>query len=141
MTESDVLGPIDYVVVEFPTTHLDPRVAAATVDLVAGGLVRVIDAALVVKEADGSVEVLELDEIPAADSGKLAGLDGFITDLISEDDLLGFAEVLDAGTSALVVIWENSWAARFVSEVFDTGGRVFSSGRLAGVDVLGALES
>ena len=140
-TETETLGPIDYVVIEFPTTKLDRRVAAATVDLIARGMVRVLDVALVVKAADGSVDALELDEIPASDSGALVGLDGFITDLLSEDDLRGFGDGLDAGTSALVVIWENAWASGFVSEVFDAGGRVFASGRLAGVDVLRALES
>ncbi len=136
---TEPLGPIDYLVVEFPGNKFNGEVLPALTDLIARGLVRILDLAYVSKDADGNVVILELEDL-AGEVGVLAGLSAFLCDLVSEEDLIAAAAVLQPNSSAAVLIWENTWAAPFTAALRGSGAEVISTGRLAGMDVLGALE-
>ncbi|MBN9622581.1 MAG: DUF1269 domain-containing protein [Actinobacteria bacterium] len=130
------MGPIDYLVVEWPGQQPNGELAPLLVDLVDRGLIRILDLIFMVKDADGSVEVLELGELPA-----LAELAGVSTGLIDDEDLEEAASVLEPGTSAGLLLYENSWAAPFATAVRRTGGQMVASGRIPIQDILAALEA
>ncbi|NLV54828.1 MAG: DUF1269 domain-containing protein [Acidimicrobiales bacterium] len=141
MTDSQPLGPIDYVVVEFPDSEFDGGLLPALTDLIARGTVRILDLAVVVKDSDGEVEIVELEDLED-DDGRLApyrGLAGFLTDLVTEDDLVAVADLLAPDSSAVLLVWENTWAVPFIRAVRGSRGEVVSTGRLASSDVLAAL--
>ncbi len=146
---TETLGPIDYLVVEFPGSKFNGEVLPALVDLIARGLVRVLDLAFVSKDADGSMVVGEVDDI--VDGGLLGEISGFLVERerergggggggITMEDLESAAEVLEPNCSAAVLIWENTWAAPFVHAVRASKGEVIASGRLAGAEVLAVMS-
>jgi Family of unknown function (DUF6325) len=136
---ADTLGPIDFLVVQFPGNKFNGRVLPALTDLIARGLVRVMDLAFVAKDADGNVVMGELEDLPGDETGGLHGLSAFIADVVSEEDLNAIADELEPNSSAAVLVWENRWAVPFVTAVRESDGEVVSSGRLASAAVLGAL--
>jgi uncharacterized membrane protein len=136
-TDTDQLGPIDYTVIEFPGSQFNGEVIPALNDLIAEGLVRILDVAFVAKDEDGNVLMAELEEL--GDLGPLAGLAGFLSDLVSEEDLLEVAAEMEPGNSAALLIWENRWAIPFIAAVRGSGGEFVASGRLAGAAILEAL--
>ncbi len=137
--DADALGPIDFLVVEFPGNRFDGRIVPALVDLIARGLVRVLDLAFVARDASGALTMAEIVDLDAADLGPLQGLGGFLTDLVSEEDLLAAGAELAPESSAAVIIWENTWAAPFATAVRASGGEVVASGRLPADEVLDLL--
>ncbi len=138
---SQQVGPVDYLVIEFPGNRFNGEIVPALTDLIARGLVRVLDMAFVRKDADGAVEILEIEELPDDELGGLGGLQPFLVDLVNEDDLLAMAEVLAPDSSAGIIVWENTWAAPFATAVRDSGGEVVASGRIPLGEILAALES
>lgn len=138
-TDTDQLGPIDYTVIEFPGSQFNGKVIPALNDLIAAGLVRILDVAFVAKGDDGEVVVAELEDL--GDLGPLAGLAGFLSDLLADEDLMAVAEEMEPGSSAAVLIWENRWAVPFIAAVRGSGGEFVASGRLAGAAVLEALAA
>lgn len=140
MSESstEVLGPIDYLVVEFPGNKFNGEVLPALTDLIARGLVRVLDLAFVAKDEDGTVVIGEIEDL-ADELGPLCELSTFLADLVTEEDLESAGEMLAPNSTAAVIVWENTWAAPFVAAVRGSAGEVVASGRLAGADVLAAI--
>jgi len=134
------LGPIDYLVVEFPGNQFNGGVLPALTDLIARGLVRVLDLALVSKADDGTVTMGEIEDL-GDEIGRLSELADFLTDLVTEEDLEAAAEVLEPNSTAAIIVWENTWAVPFVAAVAGSGGEVIASGRLVAADVLNALTS
>jgi hypothetical protein len=137
MATSDTLGPIDYIVLEFPGNKFNGQVLPALTDLIARGTVRILDLAFISKDADGSVAFGELEDLD--DIGPLQGMSAFLADLVAEEDLAAAAEELKPNSTAVVIIWENTWAAPFVAAVRGSNGEVVASGRLAAADVIDAL--
>lgn len=138
-TDTDQLGPIDYTVIEFPGSQFNGTVIPALNDLIAAGLVRILDVAFVARTDDGDVVVAELEDL--GDLGPLAGLAGFLSDLLAEEDLMEVAAEMEPGNSAALLIWENRWAVPFIEAVRGSGGEFVASGRLAGAAVLEALAA
>jgi uncharacterized membrane protein len=136
---SDTIGPIDFIVLEFPGNKFNGEVLPALVDLIAAGTIRILDLALVAKDDSGESVFGELEDLDGI--GELSGLGAFLSDLISDEDLAGAAAELPNNSSALVIVWENTWAVPFVNAVRGSGGDVVTSGRLASSDVLAALEA
>ena len=134
--EIDEMGPIDYLLVEWPGQQPNGEVAPHLIDLVDRGLIRILDLIFLAKGEDGSVEVLELGEIPA-----LAAFEGASTGLIDDEDLEEAAAVMEPGTSAGLLVYENSWAAPFAVAVRKSGGQLVSSGRIPIQAVLAALDA
>ena len=138
--ELEELGPIDYVVIEWPGRQPTGEAAPILIDLVDRGLIRVLDLALMRKTEDGSVESIDLAEA-AEEAAGLKELDGASTGLLSEDDAAEAAKALDPGTSAAVLVYENSWAAPFAAAVRRSGGQLVANGRIPVQAVVAALDA
>ena len=122
LLQADRIGPVDVAVIAFDGNEFNGDIAPALADLQASGTVNVIDLAFVRKDADGSTAIVEVaDDAVAAAFDRIADSQ---FDLLSEDDLTDLARGLEPESSAMVVVWENSWAARFASAVRQSHGRV-----------------
>jgi Family of unknown function (DUF6325) len=121
------IGPVEWAALTFPGPVLDPAVAGPLADLVGSGTVRVLDAAVVHKDAAGDVTETELEDegVPAFDD-----VDGEVLELLSEDDLRSIAETLEPDTTTLVLLWENVWATAFTEAVRGCGGTVLANERV-----------
>jgi hypothetical protein len=120
--EADTIGPVDVAVIAFEGSEFGRDVAPALTDLQSSGAVKVIDMAFVRKAADGSTSVVEISD--DATAGVFERITDSQVDLLSEADLADLADALTPETSALVVVWENSWAARFAASVRASHGRI-----------------
>ncbi len=121
------LAPVEYAVIEFGDSTVTGDLVPALTELVETGLVHVIDLVFLSKDADGTVTVLELDDLPEGTAAAFAGLEHDIDDLVNETDLQVEAELLSPGTSAVVIVWENLWAQRFSDAVLASGGVLLDS--------------
>ncbi len=140
MNESVAIGPIDYILVEWPGRQPNGEVAPHLVDLVDRGLIRVLDLLFVAKDEDGGVAVLELADL-GSEVAELAVFEGASSGLLGDDDVERAGEVLEPGTSAALLVFENSWAAPFVGAVRRSDGELVASGRIPAGDVLAALDA
>jgi hypothetical protein len=134
------MGPIDYVVLEWPGKQPTGEVAPLLVDLVERGIIRILDIAFVVKGEDGSVAGIDLAGMNGG-SGGFDELDGVSTGLLGEDDLREAGEALEPGTSAAVLVWENRWAAPVAVALRRSGGQLVASGRLPIQAIIAALDA
>jgi uncharacterized membrane protein len=140
MDESIEMGPIDYLLVEWPGRQPNGEVAPHLVDLVDRGLIRILDLAFVAKDEDGTVAGLELADLGDG-AAELEVFEGASSGLLSDDDLTEAAAALEPGTSAAILVFENTWAAPFASAVRRSGGQLVASGRIPVDDVLAALDA
>ena len=135
------VGPIDYILIEFPGSQFNGQVAPNIVELVNSGTITLLDLVFVHKTNDGVVESLELAEVGPAAAGDLADLSVGYAGLLSDEDLDAAAEILEPGSSALLLVWENTWAAALATAVRDSGGELVASGRIPVNAILSALEA
>ena len=139
--ELEELGPIDYVVLEWPGTIPDTSgVQPLLLDLVDRGIIRILDVAFVAKDEDGSVSGLELGELKQV-AEAFAAFEGASSGLLGFEDLREAASVLEPGTSAAVLVWENRWAAPVAVALRRSGGQLVASGRLPTQAILAALDA
>jgi dihydroorotase-like cyclic amidohydrolase len=110
------------------------------IDLVDRGLIRILDLAFITKDEDGSVAGLEISEL-GEQVEEFALFAGASSGLLSDDDLAEAAQALEAGTSAALLVYENSWAAPFATAVRRSGGQLVASGRIPVNEVLAALDA
>lgn len=142
MTESiEELGPVDWIVVEFPGSKFNGEIAPELAELVDRELVRVLDLLVIKKDADGSIEAHELSDLEDGEVGQLRSFETAMAMLLSEDDVIAVAEAVEPGSSAAVLVWENLWAAPFGSAVRRSGGQLVASGRIPTQALLAALEA
>jgi uncharacterized membrane protein len=134
------MGPIDYIVVEWPGRQPNGEVAPQLVDLVERGLIRILDLVFVAKDEEGNVAGLEISEL-AGEVAELSVFEGASSGLISDEDVDEAGGVLEPGTSAALLVFENAWAAPFVSAVRRSGGQLVASGRIPAQDLLDALDA
>jgi uncharacterized protein DUF6325 len=137
----DELGPIDYVVVEFPTgtANFTGEMTAELIALVKAGIIRLVDVIIITKDEHGVVEAAELSDL--SDLGELAALEADLSELLAEDDVVHLAAAMDPGTVAGVLIWENLWAAPFASAARRSGGRLIANGRIPLQAIIASLEA
>jgi hypothetical protein len=131
------MGPVDYVVVEWPGRQPSGEALPHLIDLVDSGTIRVLDLAFVHKDEDGSVAGLEIGEL----GEEIAVFAGASSGLLGDDDLSEAANALEPGTSAAVLVYENSWAAPFAAAVRRSGGQLVASGRIPIEDIEAALDA
>jgi Family of unknown function (DUF6325) len=131
------MGPIDYIVLEWPGRQPDGSVAPLIIDLVDRGIIRIIDIAVMVKDEEGHVAALDL----AALEGEFSEFEGASTGLLDQEDLDEAAAALEPGTSAAVLVWENRWAAPVAVAVRKSGGQLVASGRIPIQAILAALDA
>ncbi len=135
----DSIGPVDVAVIQFDGDEFDSDVAPALTDLNDSGTVSVIDLAFVRKQADGSTSFAEVGDPAVADAFDRVANTQF--DLLSDSDLTGIASGLDAGTSALVIVWENSWASRLGAAIRASHGRLIAQERIPRDNVVRAIAA
>jgi hypothetical protein len=141
VSELEEMGPIDYVVIEWPGKQPTGEAAPLILDLVDKGIIRILDVALLAKDSDGTVATLELGGLDGGDVGGFADFEGAATGLLGEDDLEEAAGVLEPGTSAAVIVWENRWAAPIAVALRRSGGQLVASGRIPVQAILAALDA
>ena len=134
------MGPIDYLLVEWPGRQPNGEVAPHLVDLVDRGLIRILDLALVAKDEDGTVAGLDLADLGDG-AAELTIFEGASSGLLGDDDLSEAGAALEPGTSAALLVFENTWAAPFAAAVRRSGGQLVASGRIPVDDVLAALDA
>lgn len=139
-TEALETGPIDYLLIEWRGQQPNGEVAPVVVDLVDRGLIRILDLLFVTKDEEGNVAALELADL-GEEVAELAVFEGASSGLLGDDDVAQAGDVLEPGTSAALLVFENSWAAPFVSAVRRSGGELVASGRIPAEDVLAALDA
>jgi uncharacterized protein DUF6325 len=132
------LGPIDYIVLEWPAQQPTGEVAPLIIDLVDRGIIRILDIAFMAKAEDGSVAALDLS---ALDGGGFEEFEGASSGLIGQEDLEEAATVLEPGTSAAILVWENRWAAPVAVALRKSGGQLVASGRIPVQAIIGALDA
>jgi uncharacterized membrane protein len=137
----DELGPIDYLVVEFPAgeSTFTGEAIAELAALVDAGTVRLLDVVIVYKDEDGEIDVLEADNL--GDLGSIGVLEATLAEMLAEDDLADIAEEMEPGSAAGVIVWENTWAAPFAVAVRRNGGQLISSGRIPTQALIAAIGS
>jgi Family of unknown function (DUF6325) len=137
----DELGPVDYLVVEFPGSRFQGEIAGELSDLVDRELIRVLDLVMVKKDLDGSIEAFELSDVEDSEVGELRRHEGALALLLSEDDVTAVAASMEPGASAAVLVWENTWAVPFATAVRKAGGQLIASGRIPIQAMVAALEA
>jgi Family of unknown function (DUF6325) len=137
----DSLGPVDYIVVEFPAgaSNFTGEMAEELVALVDAGTIRVIDILILTKNEDGTVEAMELSEIE--ELGPLRAIEAQLAELLAEEDVANLAAAMDPGSTAGVVIWENLWAAPFGSAARRSGGQLLATGRIPIQAIIASIEA
>jgi hypothetical protein len=138
--ENEEMGPIDYLVLEWPDRQPDGRALPHLVDLVDRGLVRILDLAFITKDVDGNVAGVELAEI-ADQVEEIRVFEGVSSGLIGDDDISEAAAALEPGVSAALLIYENRWAAPFASALRRSGAQMVASGRIPVQAVEAALDA
>jgi uncharacterized membrane protein len=134
------LGPIDYLLVEWPGKQPNGEVAPHLVDLIDRGLIRILDLVFVAKDEEGNVAALELGDL-GGEVAELAIFEGAASGLLGDEDIEEAGGVLEPGTSAALLVFENTWAAPFVAAVRRSGGELVASGRIPAEDLLAALDA
>jgi hypothetical protein len=142
-TSVDELGPVDYIVVEFPADKADfsGAMAAELSALVKRGVVRVLDLLILKKDLDGSVEGFESHDFGDTDLAGLIELETELAMLLAEEDVEAIGASLEPGTVAAVLIWENLWAAPFGAATRRSGGQLVASGRIPIQAIAAAVEA
>jgi dihydroorotase-like cyclic amidohydrolase len=138
--ELEEMGPIDYVLVEWPGKQPTGEAVPYLVDLVDKGIIRVLDLAFITKAEDGSVAGIDI-----ADLGELVEemkvFTGASSGVLSDDDFAEAAEALEPGTSAALLVYENRWAGPFAAAVRRSGGQLVANGRIPVQAFLAALDA
>lgn len=140
-TDEVQLGPIDYIVIEYPDGKPTGEAIPHLMDLVDRGLIRILDVALLAKGADGSVETISLDDLREYSATDFAVFAGAGSGMLSQEDLTETAAILSPGAIGAILVYENSWAAPFATAVRKAGGQLVASGRIPVNALLAALEA
>ncbi len=137
----DDLGPVDYLVVEFPAgaKNFTGEMAAELVKLVDAGTIRVVDVLILDKNEDGSVDATELSDIEQL--GELQAIEAELAELLAADDVVHLAAAMEPGSTAGVLIWENLWAAPFASAARRAGGQLIANGRIPIQAIIASIEA
>ncbi len=134
------MGPIDYVLVEWPGKQPEGEIAPHLVDLVDRGLIRILDLAFMAKGEDGTVAAVEIADV-GGEVAEPAIFEGASSGLLDDEDLNEAGAALEPGTSAALLVHENSWAGRSAAAVRRSGGQLVAGGRIPITDVLDVLDA
>ena len=137
----DELGPVDFVIVEFPAgkSNFTGEMAEELVRLVDAGTIRLIDVLILTKDEDGAIEAMELSDLD--DLGPLERLEAELAELLAEEDVVNLAAAMEPGSVAGVLVYENLWAAPFASAARRAGGRLIANGRIPIQAIIASLEA
>jgi hypothetical protein len=140
-TPLDELGPVDYVIVEFPEgkANFTGEMVDELLRLIEAGTIRLIDMLILVKDEDGAVDALELSDIE--ELGALEALEAELAELLAADDVEHLAAAMKPGSTAGVLIWENLWAAPFAAAARRSGGQLIADGRIPIQAIIASIEA
>jgi len=143
-TEQDqddyMVGPIDFLAVEFPGARLNGEGLNALMDLVERGIIRILDLSVVKVDGDGTVTAVELTDLDGDGTLDLTMFAGVRSGLLDEEDVAASAELAEPGNAVAVLLYENTWAGPFVSALRRAGADVVASGRIPASDVIAMLD-
>ena len=141
VTSLDELGPVDYIVVEFPAgaSNFTGEMTQELVRLVETGTIRLIDVLILTKDEDGSVEAMELADV--GELGELQAVEAELAELLAEEDIEHLAAAMEPNSTAGVLIWENLWAAPFASAARRSGGQLIATGRIPIQAIIASIEA
>ncbi len=140
MPQLDEMGPIDYILVEWPGRQPNGEVAPHLIDLVDRGLIRILDLTFIEKTEDGTIRGLEIADV-GGEVAELAVFEGAPSGLLSDEDIDEAGGAMEPGTAAALLVFENTWAAPFATAVRRSGGQLAASGRIPVQAVLAALDA
>ena len=137
----DELGPVDYLIVEFPVgqQNFTGEGADELLRLHDAGTIRIMDILVLIKDADGSVEAMELSDLP--ELGELQRIEAQLAQTLAEEDVVHLAAAMDPGSAAGVLVYENLWAAPFASAMRRAGGQLIANGRIPVQALIAAIEA
>jgi len=137
----DELGPVDYIVLEFPPgeQNFTGEALEELVRLSESELIRVLDLLILQKDAGGNIDALEIEDVPANDD--IRALETGLAEILAAEDVANLAAAMEPGTVAGVVVWENTWAAPFASAARRAGGQLIASGRIPIQAIAAAMEA
>ena len=140
--DSQEIGPIDIVVIGYPAdAPMTGEAVPIMLDLVERGIIRVLDVLFVMQGEDGTYTGFKAHDLQAKGVGDLQVFEGASTGLLGDEDVATASEALEPGTAAVMIVYENSWAAPFVAAVRRNGGIVLDNQRIPVQDVLDALDA
>src|SRR4026209_1658331 len=143
MTETslDELGPVDYLVVEFPAgaSNFTGEMAKELLALADSGTIRAIDIVILTKNEGGTVEAMEFSDVP--ELGELQAVEAELAELLAAEDIDHLAAAMEPGSTAGVLIWENLWAAPFASAARRSGGQLIANGRIPIQAIIASIEA
>jgi Family of unknown function (DUF6325) len=137
----DEMGPVDYLVVEFPAGHsnFDGEIAEEILALSESGTIRVLDLLILQKADDGTIDAFEIDDLPEVPG--LVALESDIAEILAARDVANVADAMEPGTVAGVIVWENLWAAPFAAATRRAGGQLVASGRIPTQALVASIEA
>jgi hypothetical protein len=141
MADELELGPVDYLVIEFPGSKMTGEGFPILVDLVDRGVIRILDLVFIQKDLEGEVTVVELSEFDDETAGHLSVFQGASSGLLDGSDIGEAAKAVEPGSAAGILLYENRWAGPFVAAMRRSGAELVASGRVAATDLLDAIES
>ena len=145
MTDIDIdeLGPVDYLVVGFPAeeANFSGEMASELKRLIDSDTIRMLDLLMIMKGEDGSVEATELRDADDSEVGELRSLERDLAILLAEEDVEEIGASLEPGSAAVVLVWENSWAAPLGSAIRGSGGELLANGRIPTQALIAAVEA
>jgi Family of unknown function (DUF6325) len=140
-SDLDEMGPVDYIVVEFPGNRMTGEGFPILLDLVDRGLIRILDLVFVRKDADGTLSAVELSDLDRDGEMNLAVFEGASSDLLDTDDLSEAGNVIEPGSSAGILVYENRWAAPFASALRRGGAQLVASGHIPLEAIAASLDA
>lgn len=135
------MGPVDYLVVEFPGNRMTGEGLPELVSLVDRGIIRIIDLLFVTRELDGSIEAAQIADLDGDGSLDLAVFEGASSGILGDDDIAEAGGVLEPGSSAALLVYENVWAAPLATALRRGGAQLVASGRIPVPALLAALDA
>lgn len=136
----DVMGPIDYLVIEYPGGAPSGEGLPHLIELVDKGIVRILDVALIHTDDNGTYEVIRPEDLMAAGGDAFSFLQGVVSGLLDASDLDQVAAVMDPDSTAVVLVYENAWAAPLGNAIRRAGGQLIANGRVSMADIADALD-
>jgi hypothetical protein len=139
--EMDELGPVDYLVVEFPAgrQNFTGEMVTELASLVDAGTIRVLDLLILTKDDDGTIDAFEVEDFEGLD--ELRTLETALAELLAAEDVEHLAAAMEPGSVAGVLVWENRWAAPFASAARRSGGQLIADGRIPIQAILASIEA
>ena len=141
MSDGTTLGPVEIAVIGFAGNKFTGEIAPALADLIESGTISILDLVFVTKDAEGSVEAVELSDLDDAIAGPYKDLEGSAGGLLSDEDFEQVGDALEPNSSALAVVWENTWARKFIAAVRNADGFLVAHDRIDSATVQAALAA